>query len=127
MDAQALRERWTPMPVVVAVIASLVVLAVAAPASMHRSTPDHASTHEAGSAGSSVRTVSTAPWLLSRTESILLVRHGATSAELAAENQQRWRHLQLRMLDDPWVVGLLRHRPGLTLTDLVNMYLSRRS
>jgi hypothetical protein len=124
MDAQSFRERRIPMPVAIAVIVIVVLTAVTA-ANMLRRTPQPVVTHEASPASSQIRTVATAPWLLSRAEARFLVRRGATSAELAAENQQRWHSLQLRMLDDPWVIDLLRHRPGTTLIDLVGVYLSR--
>jgi hypothetical protein len=128
MDAQTFRERRIPMPVAIAVIVIVVLTAATAvtAANMLRRTPQPVATHEASPASSPIRTVATAPWLLSRAEARFLVRRGATSGELAAENQQRWHSLQLRMLDDPWVIGLLRHRPGTTLVDLVGVYLSRR-
>lgn len=127
MDAHTFREPRLPMPVAIAVIVIVVLTAVTAvtAANMLRRTPQPVTAHEASPASSPIRTVATAPWLLSRAEARFLVRRGATSAELAAENQQRWHSLQLRMLDDPWVIGLLRHRPGTTLVDLVGVYLSR--
>jgi hypothetical protein len=124
MDAQTLWQRRIPMSAAIAGIAVIVVVSALAAADMLRRTPQPVETHEASSAGS-IRTVGT-PWLLSRAEARFLVRRGATAAELAAQNQQQWRRLQLRMLDDPWVMGLLRHRPGMTMVDLVGLYLSRR-
>lgn len=72
------------------------------------------------------RSVSTAPWVLPVAEGRILARRGATSQELAAENLQRWRRLQVRMLDEPWVVGILKHRPGMTPVDLLGAYRSMR-
>jgi hypothetical protein len=127
MDAQILRQRRSTMPV--AIVASIVIVILAALTAanlLRHTTLQGAATHEASSASSPTRMVPTAPLLVSRAEARFLVRRGATSAELAAENQQRWHRLQLRMLEDPWVLGLLRHRPGTTMVDLVRVYLSRR-
>jgi hypothetical protein len=126
MDAQMLLRRRIARPVAMAAIVVIVVLAALTAADIMRRTPQPAATHEATSAGSAIRTDATAPWLLSRAEARVLVRRGATSAELAAENLQRIQRLQRRMLEDPWVTGLLRHRPGMTIADLVGAYLSRR-
>ena len=129
MDAQTFRERRIPMSAAIAVIAVILILtAVTAGtvANMLRRTPQPVATHEPSPASSPIRTGATAPWLVSRAEARFVVRRGATSAELAAENQQGWHRLQLRMLDDPWINGLLRHRPGMTMVDLAGVYLSRR-
>jgi hypothetical protein len=126
MNVETLRQRRIPMSVAIAACAVIVVLAALAAATVLRRTPQPVATDEASTASSSIRTVATVPWLLSRAEGHFLVRRGATVAELAAENQQRWHRLQLRMLDDPWVVELLRHRPGIAMVDLVGLYHSRR-
>jgi hypothetical protein len=126
MDAQTFRQGRISRPVVVAAIAAIVALTALTAADVLRRTPRPVATHEASSVSSPIRAVAAAPRLVSHAEARFLVRRGATAAELAAENQQRWDRLQLRMLGDRWVLGLLRHRPGMTLVDLVSVYLSRR-
>jgi hypothetical protein len=126
MDAQMLRQRRITMPVAIVAFTVIVVLTSLTAANLVRHTTPQGATHEASSASSPIRMVATAPWLVSRAEARFLVRRGATSVELAAENEQRWHRLQLQMLEDPWVIGLLRHRPGTTIVDLVGVYLSRR-
>jgi hypothetical protein len=125
MEAQTLRVRRIPMAVAITAI-GVTLVGAAITATVLRPTSQPVRTHEASSVGSPTRTVATVPWLLSSAEAGFLVRRGATSAELAAENQQRWHRLQLRMLEDPWVIGILRHRPGTTIADLRGVYLSRR-
>jgi hypothetical protein len=127
MDAQMLRQRRITMPVAIVAFTVIVILAALTAANMlRRTTLQGAATHDASSASSPTRMVATAPWLVPRAKARFLVRRGATSAELAAENEQRWHRLQLQMHEDPWVIGLLRHRPGTTMVDLVGVYLSRR-
>jgi hypothetical protein len=111
---------------VVAAITAILALTALTAADVLRRTPRPVATHEASSVSSSIRAVAAAPRLVSHAEARFLVSRGATAAELAAENQQRWDRLQLRMLGDQWVIGLLMHRPGITLADLVGEYLSRR-
>jgi hypothetical protein len=125
MDAQRVVERRIPTPVALAVIVAIVALTVTAVETVRR-IPQPVATHEASSTHSSLRTTTPTPRLVSGAEARFLVRRGATSAELAAENEQRWRHLQLRMLADPWVMGLLRHRHGMSMFDLAGTYLARR-
>jgi hypothetical protein len=126
MDAQTLQQRRIPMSVAIGVIVVIVTLTAITAVYLLRRTPQPIATRQASSASSLIRTGASAPWLLSREEASFLARRGATSAELAAENQQRWHRLQLRMLADPWVIGLLRHRPGMSMIDLAGTYLSRR-
>jgi hypothetical protein len=119
MNVETLRQRRIPKWAAITMIALIVTLAAA---NMLRSTPQRIATDEASPASSPLRLVAAAPWLLSYGEARVLARRGATSAELAVENQQRWDRLQRRMLDDPWVIDLLRHRLGMTIVDLVGLY-----
>jgi len=68
--------------------------------------------------------VTDVPRILSRQEIRFLVRHGATGAAIEAENLHAWRRVESRMLADPWVIGMLRHRDG-TTEDLYRTWLSR--
>ena len=121
MDAQTLRPGRISMSLAIVVIAAIVAVTALTAGAALRSTPRHVATHEASSLSTSIRAVAAAPRLVSRAEARLLVRRGATASELAAENQERWDRFQLRMLDDPWVVGLLKHRLGMTMVDVVGV------
>lgn len=102
-------------------IVAILALTVTAVDTLRR-IPPRVATHEASSTNSSVRTAAPAPRLVSGAEARFLVRRGATSAELAAENELRWRHLQLRMLAGQSAMDLLRHRPGVSAVDLAGAY-----
>ena len=121
MDAQTLRQGRISMPLAIVVIAAIVAVTALTAGAVLRSTPRPVATHEASSLSPSIQAVAAAPRLVSRAEARLLVRRGATASELAAENQERWDRFQLRMLDDPWVVGLLKHRLGMTMVDVVGV------
>jgi hypothetical protein len=119
MDVEMARHRRIQMSVVSGASVAIIILTALAISDIVPRATQPGPTRAPTSVAPEIQAVTGAPWLLSRSEVRFLIRRGATSAELHAESQGRWNRVQRRMLHDPWVVGLLRHKPGVTIADLV--------